>query len=134
MPCIRHDHQFRLRPGAVQGPGTAHRADHVIAALHDDAGNVADARHVAQQLVVDLEEAAIDEVVALDAREGRGVVRLFEFRDVGGVQVQEAGGAWQRDWNSEDPRTALISPLPLAVRITLTTTQYAQVQRVIELP
>lgn len=50
------------------------------------------------------------------------------------LSLQEAGAYWQRYWNSEDPRTALAAPLPLAVRFTLTTTQYAQVQRVIELP
>ncbi|MES2604228.1 MAG: type II secretion system minor pseudopilin GspJ [Pseudomonadota bacterium] len=50
------------------------------------------------------------------------------------LSLQEAGGAWQRYWDSEDPRTALTAPLPLAIRLTLTTTQYAQVQRVVELP
>ena len=37
--------------------------------MHDDARDVGDARCVAQQLVLDLEEAAVDEVVVLDARE-----------------------------------------------------------------
>ncbi len=48
--------------------------------------------------------------------------------------LQAAGGNWQRSWNSNDAATALASPLPLAVRLTLMTDNFDEVQRVIELP
>src|SRR3546814_4395555 len=54
----------------------ADRADNVVAAMDDDAGDVGDLAHVAQQLVVDLEEAAIDEVVVLDPRECQREARV----------------------------------------------------------
>lgn len=50
------------------------------------------------------------------------------------LALQEAGAAWLRYWDSDEPRTALTAPLPMAVRLTLTTSQFAQVQRVYELP
>ena len=40
----RRSRSSRFRPGAMQVPGAAHRADHVVAALHDDGGDVADLR------------------------------------------------------------------------------------------
>src|SRR3546814_14621849 len=51
----RGDRQFRLRPGLVQVPGVLDRADHVVTAVDDDAGDVGDLAGVAQQLVVELE-------------------------------------------------------------------------------
>ena len=60
MPRIRHHAQVGFRPGAMQIPGTAHRAHHVVAPLHDDRGNPADALDIAQQLVRD---AGFDPVV-----------------------------------------------------------------------
>ena len=55
---------------------------------------MADAIHVAQQLVVVFEEAAVDEVMAFDAGKGqREVVRGTRF-DVRLVLPQEAGGAF----------------------------------------
>jgi general secretion pathway protein J len=50
------------------------------------------------------------------------------------VSLQESGANWQQYWNSDDPRNALTTPLPLAVRLTVTTAAFAQVQRVYELP
>src|SRR3546814_2942155 len=75
MAGVLHDAQVGLGPGAVQIPRTTQRADHVVAALHDYGGNVADAIDVAQQLVVVREETAVDEVVAQIGRaacRGRG--------------------------------------------------------------
>lgn len=50
------------------------------------------------------------------------------------LSLQAAGGNWQRSWNSGDAATALGSPLPLAVRLTVITDNFDEVQRVIELP
>lgn len=50
------------------------------------------------------------------------------------LSLQAAGGNWPRSWNSSDAATALASPLPLAVRLTLMTENFDEVQRVIELP
>ncbi|HTR00279.1 MAG TPA: type II secretion system minor pseudopilin GspJ [Candidatus Acidoferrum sp.] len=47
--------------------------------------------------------------------------------------LQAGGGPWQTQWDSEAPARALTSPLPLAVRVTLTTARFGQVQRVFEL-
>ena len=69
----------------VQLPGALHRVHHIVAALHDHAGMWRILCTLVEQLVVALEEAAVDEVVALDAREGDGVV-------VGAEQSRRARG------------------------------------------
>ena len=56
--------------------------------MHDHAGNVLQPMRVGNQLVVGVEEAAIDEIVALDAREGEGVVILGEAAHPLGVGQQ----------------------------------------------
>ena len=48
--------------------------------------------------------------------------------------VESAAGLWQNSWDSDAPQHALTAPLPIAVRVTLDTRQYGQVQRVFELP
>ena len=93
MPRVGHDAQVGFGPGFVQVPGALHRADDVVAALHDRRGQVADARHVVEQLRRGAQEAAVDEVVALDAREGVGGGVVLELRQVVGVEAQEAGRA-----------------------------------------
>ena len=50
------------------------------------------------------------------------------------LALQSSGGNWLREWDSSAVHTALQAPLPLAVRLTLSTDHYAQVQRVVELP
>ena len=50
------------------------------------------------------------------------------------LSLQATGGNWRRSWNSNDTATALASPLPLAVRLTLDTDSFDEVQRVVELP
>src|SRR5438477_624929 len=62
MTGIRDDVERGLGPSVVQIPGTAHRTDHVVAPLHDGAGNLADALHIVEQLCLALEEAIVDEV------------------------------------------------------------------------
>src|SRR5690606_11367130 len=90
----RGDLQLRLRPRLVQVPRVLQRADHVVAAVHDHAGDVGDAVRVAQQLVLDLEESAVDEVVVLDPGEGQGELRILVAGDEVVVHVQEAGRAF----------------------------------------
>ena len=83
---------FDLGQARCRCPGTAHRADEVVAALHDDTGNFADQRDVAQQLVVAVQETAVDEIVALDPRKRRRVFGDLELRDVS--RTRSAGGWW----------------------------------------
>src|SRR5882757_2390207 len=93
VTCIRNDPQVCLGPGAMQVPRTLHGADHIVATLYDDRGDVADPADILDQLIVGTHEAAIDEVMALDAGERRCVLILLELRDIFGVQMQEACGS-----------------------------------------
>src|SRR5262245_59030189 len=86
MSRIRHDAQVRLGPGLVQVPGAARGAHDVEAALHDDGRDVPDLWYVVEELRFALEPAAVDEVVALDAREFRREFRIAEAPDVVLVQ------------------------------------------------
>src|SRR5207237_6204812 len=93
MAGIRHDTQLGFRPGAMQLPGAPRRAHYVIAALHDQRRDVADAADFLDELVLRAEESAVDEIVTLDAREGCGVGVLLEAGDVLGIHAQKAGCA-----------------------------------------
>src|SRR5450432_4050345 len=84
--------QIRLRPGAMQFPGTSHRTDDVIATLHDYRWNMPDGCDVFDQLIGAGEKATVDEVVALDARERLRVRVLAELRRVQRIQPNEARG------------------------------------------
>src|SRR3546814_16332924 len=75
-------------------PGVLDRADHVVTAVDDDAGDVGDLAGVAQQLVVELEEAAVDEVVVLDPRERQRETRVCVAVGEVRVDVHDAGGAF----------------------------------------
>ena len=77
----------------MQIPSALHRADDVIAALHDHSRDVADLRHPIEELVGVVQEAAVDKVMALDACERIGEFGIVEFGDVAGVEAQEARGA-----------------------------------------
>ena len=68
MPGIGHHDQLGRGPCIGQREGIAHRADHVVAAVHDGARQVGDARHAVEQLV-GREEGAVGEVVRLEPRE-----------------------------------------------------------------
>src|SRR5208283_5807661 len=56
-------------------------------------GEVADPAQVPQQLVLGVEPAPVEEVVALDGGEGQGEVLLLVAADQPGVGEQLAGGA-----------------------------------------
>ncbi len=78
----------------MQVPSALHRANHVIAALHNDGWDFADSADILQKLTVGAEEAFVYKVVALDAREGNSVGVFPEFRDVVGIQAQVARRAF----------------------------------------
>ena len=64
----------------MQRPCGFRRAGHVITALHDDAGNVAQLARVADQLAI-LQPAAMDEIMIFDSGEGeREIIRIMGRR------------------------------------------------------
>ena len=75
----------------MQIPGRAHRADHVVAALHDHRRNTLETVGVGQQLIVAIEESAIDEVVAFDAGEGQRKQICCRGLDMALILEQETG-------------------------------------------
>ena len=78
----------------MQIDGVLHRADHIVTAMHDDAGNVTDFVGIAQQLVIDLEKALVHEVMVFDACEAEGEMRIFECINGRRLGNQGAGGAF----------------------------------------
>ena len=90
---IGHHDEVGLRPGLVEVPGRDGWRHHVIAALDDDARNAGQPVGVGDQLVVLPEEAAIDEIVALDAGEGDGEMIGAELRHALRIREQGNGGA-----------------------------------------
>src|SRR6516165_11763282 len=83
------DHpQLRLRPGAVQIPGAAHRTDNVVATLDDDSRNSPDTRHIVQKLTIPAKEPFMEEVVAFNSRHGGRVARSAPLRDLVGIGAQ----------------------------------------------
>src|SRR5206468_13046438 len=56
MTGVGNDDQLRLRPDSVQVPRGEHRTHDVVAALHDDGGDPADAPHVVEELALLPEE------------------------------------------------------------------------------
>src|SRR3546814_9159176 len=72
----RSTRTYTLLPYTTLFRSVLDRADDVVAAMDDDVGDVGDLAHVAQQLVVELEEAAVDEIVVLDPREGQREARV----------------------------------------------------------
>src|SRR5579885_3352801 len=83
---VGHADEIRFGPGAVQVPGAADRADHVVAAVDDHRRDVPYAPHVFQELRVAVEPALVDEVVALYAGEG-----LRVLPEAGGEALVEIG-------------------------------------------
>ena len=77
---VGDDAELRLGPDPGERPGGAKRRHHIIAAVDDHAGQVAELRGLLQQPAVLFIEALVVEVVALDAREGVEEVGLVEAR------------------------------------------------------
>ena len=59
MTCILDDAQIHLRPDFFQVPGIEQWCAHVVAPMHDDAGNIADQMRISQQMVIRFEEALV---------------------------------------------------------------------------
>ena len=78
VACVGDDDELRFGPCLVQVPSRAHGTHDVVAPLHDDRGDVADLLDSAQELIVLLEEAAVDEVVCFDACERIGELTATE--------------------------------------------------------
>eukprot|EP01133_Synstelium_polycarpum_P026548 gene26548-31925_t len=67
MPGIFDNAKIRFRPDLFQMPGVQERRAHVIAAMHENAGNFADQMGIAQEVVIRFEEAPVLEIMAFDA-------------------------------------------------------------------
>src|SRR5438132_6083371 len=76
MSGIRDDAQLGFRPGPVQVPGARHRANNIVAALNDYAGNLPDLLDILDQIILCWEETIVHEVVAFDACEGERKLRV----------------------------------------------------------
>lgn len=70
MTRIAHHLQLRIRPGLGQIIGACGGANHIIAALDDNAGNMGNARHMRKDLAVKFQKARMREIVILEPREG----------------------------------------------------------------
>src|SRR5712692_7508379 len=62
VAAVGRDDEVGFGPRAEEPPRAFHGADNIVTALHDHPGDVADARGVAQQLVVGFEKTVMDEV------------------------------------------------------------------------
>src|SRR6218665_3726961 len=62
MTSIANDLQLRLRPDLVQGKRIIQRTNHVVTAMHNNAGNTGQLVRIRQQLLV-VHEDFIDEVM-----------------------------------------------------------------------
>src|ERR1043165_9674954 len=85
---VGDDAEVGLGPGAVQVPGAAHGADHVVAPLDDDGRDVSYLPDVLDEVVVRREEGVVHEVLTLDAREGERELRVGELLDGRVVEEQ----------------------------------------------
>src|SRR5437762_1207387 len=68
MSGVRRDMYFCFRPGAMQVPGTGHRADDVISSLNDHPRDMTDLADVFDQIVFGRKETVVHEVVTFNAR------------------------------------------------------------------
>src|ERR1035438_9398696 len=100
VAAVGSDDQIGFGPRSMERPRALHGADHVVTALHDHPGNVADTRGVAEQLVIGFQETPIDEIVDLNAREGEGEFILFVVAGGGGGggEVGRGRGGWWQEW------------------------------------
>src|SRR5882724_1962509 len=72
----------------MQVPGARHRADDVVTALDDHAGNVANLSDILDQIIVGRKEAVVHEVVTLDAGEGLRESRIGKLLDRLGIKKE----------------------------------------------
>ena len=74
MAGVRNDLEFGFRPGLFQCPGVAEGRDDVIAPVHDRTWYATNAIDLSEQPAIVLQETAIEEIVAFNAREREGVL------------------------------------------------------------
>ena len=103
---VGHDAQLGSGPGGFQVPGVLDRRHHVVAAVHDRRPGCRAAVRVAQELAVGVEEAAVDEVVALDAGERERVGVGAEAADALGVLEAATASSPPRRSRPWPPRAA----------------------------
>ena len=84
---VGHDHAVGLGPGLAQLIGRHRRTDHVVAALHDGAGQVADAVEVLPGPALGQEDA-VDEVVRFDARQRQREAAALGIERPLGARIQ----------------------------------------------
>ena len=93
MTGIVHQMKVGAGPGAVQVPGGLGRAGHVVAALHDDAGNSGELAGIAKQLPL-FEPAGMHKIVVFDARKRQRKVIVAVLGAGSGVGQQRDGLAF----------------------------------------
>ena len=92
MSRILADDQFGGGPGGRQVRRRRHRAHHVVAALHDETGNVADPPRPVEKRVL-RQEYPVGEIMRLDARQAEGQFVALELRDRLGAGMQRRTAA-----------------------------------------
>src|SRR5688572_17374614 len=90
MPRVGHDPEVRFGPTPCELEGGVDRADDVVTTMHDDGGCPPNPLDAVEQLVLVLEEAPIDEIVRLDARESERELRRSEQVFALGIGEQRA--------------------------------------------
>src|SRR5438876_1631705 len=81
VPGIGRNVQLGLGPGAMKFPRTHHRTNDVVATLHDYPRDVTNLADILDQIIVRVEEGVVHEVMAFDAREGQGELRVGKLFD-----------------------------------------------------
>jgi len=79
------DDEVGFGPRTVKRPRAFRGADDVITALYDYSGDAAVARCIAQQLIIDFDEALIEEAVGLNPCKGEGKLILLVVAGEGGI-------------------------------------------------
>src|SRR5438067_4346551 len=92
MPGIGHDDEFSFRPGARQFVGAADRAYHVIAALHDDPGQMPDTADLRDEIARPRKQI-MAEVMRFEPRQPERQPVLAERGDRLGVGQKRRAGA-----------------------------------------
>src|SRR5438105_7798182 len=92
MPGIGNDQVSRFGPGASQLVGAANRADHVVAALHDDGGQMPDLSDARDQITFAAEQMAAEKM-RFDSRQAQSEPVFGERGHRLGIWQQRRAGA-----------------------------------------
>ncbi len=69
VPGIVDEAEVRFRPPLREFPGSLHRTNYIIAALHNHGGYQTNPIHTVEQLILVGEKSRIHEIVTLDSRQ-----------------------------------------------------------------